>query len=119
MTREQNLEAVFVLLRTALGISPGKQHLEFLRNSCPEQLVKVTTARGEDWVYLSGKWDLRPDGDQPATGIYTDADILAWRVEGNKVTRLYLAGGSYAVTPYGSWDFGSQGNHYIADNDGI
>lgn len=80
-----------------------------------QQLVKVVTDEGEDWVYLSGQWGARPDGDQPVAGIITDADILAWRVVDKKVTRFYIAGGSYADTPHGSWDFGSQGNHYVSD----
>jgi hypothetical protein len=80
-----------------------------------QQLVKVVTDEGEDWVYLSGQWGARPDGDQPVAGIITDADILAWRVVSNKVTRFYLAGGSYAQTAHGSWNFGAQGNHYAAD----
>ncbi|MBN2594963.1 MAG: hypothetical protein JXA81_15765 [Sedimentisphaerales bacterium] len=83
-----------------------------------QQLVKVTTTEGEDWVYLSGQWGARPDGDWPVAGIVTDADILAWRVVDNTVTRFYLAGGSYAETPQGSWNFGSFGNHYVADNNG-
>jgi len=82
------------------------------------QLVAVTTAEGNDWVYLSGKWGARPDGDQPVVSITTDADIVAWRVINNVVRRVYLAGGSYAITPDGSWDFGSTGNHYGADIDG-
>jgi len=85
------------------------------RGNDNQQLVKVTTAEGQDWVYLSGKWVSRPDGDQPIAGITTDADILAWRVVGNKVTRFYLAGGSYAQTAHGSWDFGTQGNHYTTE----
>jgi hypothetical protein len=82
-----------------------------------QQLVKVVTSEGEDWVYLSSKWGSRPDGNQPLAGITTDADLLAWRVIGNEVTRFYLAGGSYAITPHGSWDFGSQGNYYTAGID--
>jgi len=88
------------------------------RGNSNQQLVKVTTAEGEDWVYLSGKWGARPDGNQPVPGIATDADIVAWRVVDNTVTRFYLAGGSYAETPHGSWNFGSFGNHYVADNNG-
>jgi hypothetical protein len=34
------------------------------------------------------------------------------------VTRFYLAGGSYAYTPDGSWDFVSYGDHYVAGSDG-
>jgi hypothetical protein len=83
-----------------------------------QQLVKVTTAEGEDWVYLSGQWGARPDGDQPVPSIATDANILAWRVINNKVIRFYLAGGSYADTPYGSWNFGSSGKYYTHDADG-
>ena len=83
-----------------------------------QQLVKVTTAEGEDWVYLSGKWGWRLDGNQPLAGITTDADIVAWRVVNNAVTRVYLAGGSYADTAHGSWDFGTHGNHYVAGTDG-
>jgi hypothetical protein len=64
---------------------------------------------------MSGKWGWRPDGNQPIAGIVTDADLLAWRVVGNKVTRFYLAGGSYAQTAHGSWNFGTQSNHYVAD----
>ena len=60
-----------------------------------QRLTKVSTAEGEDWVYFSGKWAARPDGDHPLVGIVTDADIVAWRVVDNKVTRFYLAGGSY------------------------
>jgi len=85
------------------------------RGSHNQQLVKVKTSEGEDWVYLSGKWAQRPDGYQPFAGITTDADILAWRVVDNKVTRFYLAGGSYAQTAHGYWNFGTQGNHYTAD----
>jgi len=77
-----------------------------------QQLVKISTAEGEDWVYLSGQWNSRPDGDRPVANIVTDADILAWRVVDNKVTRFYLANGSYADTPHGFRDFGSYGNHY-------
>ena len=83
-----------------------------------QQLVKVTTIEGEDSVYLSGQWGARPDGDYPVPGITTDADILAWRIVDNKVTKFYLAGGSFADTPHGSWSFDSHGNHYITDNDG-
>jgi len=83
-----------------------------------QQLVKVTTAEGQDWIYLSGQWGARPDGDGPVAGIVSNADILAWRVVDNAVTRFYLAGGSYAYTPDGFWDFGSHGNHYITDNGG-
>jgi len=83
-----------------------------------QRLVKVVTAEGEDWIYLSGKWGARLDGDQPISGIRTDADILAWRVVNNLVTKFYLAGGSYADTPNGYWNFGSYGNHYVADTGG-
>ncbi len=82
------------------------------------ELVRITTAEGEDWVYLSGQCGFRPDGDRPVAGIATDADILAWRVVGDMVTNFYLAGGSYAVTPNGSWDFGFIGNHYAPAGDG-
>ena len=84
-----------------------------------QRLVKVETAEGEDWVYLSGKWGARPDGDQPVNGIRTDADILAWRVVNNLVTGFYLAGGSSADTPNGSWNFRSYGNHYVSATDGM
>jgi len=50
-----------------------------------QQLVKVTTADGEDWAYLSGRWDARPDGEFPLVGITTNADIVAWRVKGGTV----------------------------------
>jgi len=83
-----------------------------------QQLVKVSTVEGEDWVYLSGQWGWRPDGERPIAGVVTDADILAWRVVGNVVIRFYLAGGSYAEIPEGAWNFGSHGNHYITNNDG-
>jgi len=86
------------------------------RGNYNQQLVKVTTIEGEDWVYLSGNWDWRPDGDWPVSSVATDADIVVWRVINNVVRRVYLAGGSYANTPHGSWDFGSYGNHYTADN---
>jgi hypothetical protein len=83
-----------------------------------QRLVKVTTAEGEDWVYLSGSWNDRSAGDQPVAGIMTDADIVVWRVKDGRVTRFYLAGGSYADTPHGSWSFGTHGNHYVAGTDG-
>ena len=88
------------------------------RGNHNQQLVKVTTAEGQDWVYLSGNWGVRPDGDWPVSSVTTDADMVAWRVINNVVRRVYLAGGSYANTPHGSWDFGSPGNHYSADIDG-
>lgn len=86
-----------------------------------QQLVKVTTVEGQDWVYLSGKWGARPDGDQPVPSVTTDADIVVWRVINNVVRRVYIAGGSYANTPNGSWNFASSGKHYVADanSDGI
>jgi hypothetical protein len=84
-----------------------------------QHLVKVITTEGEDWVYLSGKWGWRPDGVQPLAGITTDADIVVWRFVNNAVKRVYIAGGSYADTPHGSWDLGSHGNHYMADTGGI
>ena len=84
-----------------------------------QQLVKVSTVDGEDWVYLSGQWSARPDGNQPVAGIVTDADMLAWRVVDNEVTRFYLANGSYADTPHGFWDFGSHGNHYAGGIDNV
>ena len=84
-----------------------------------QQLVKVSTVEGEDWVYLSGQWSARPDGNQPVAGIVTDADMLAWRVVDNEVTRFYLANGSYADTPHGFWDFGSHGNHYAGGIDNV
>jgi len=77
-----------------------------------QRLVKITTAEGEDWVYLSGQWGDRANGDNPIAPIKTDADIVAWRVIGGKVTRFYLANGSYAMTPQGHWSFESPGNHY-------
>jgi len=80
-----------------------------------QRLVKVVTAEGEDWIYLSGRWSTRPDGDKPVPSVTTDADIVVWRVVNNAVKRVYLAGGSYAETPRGSWNFGSHGNHYVAD----
>jgi len=83
-----------------------------------QQLVKVITTEGEDWIYFSGEWNARPDGEQPVTSISTDADIVVWRVNNNTVKRVYIAGGSYADTPHGSWDFSYHGNHYTADNDG-
>ncbi len=85
------------------------------RGSHNQQLVKVTTAEGQDWVYLSGNWGVRPDGDQPVPTVTTDADMVAWRVINNVVRRVYLAGGSYANTPHGSWNFASSGKHYVAD----
>lgn len=81
-------------------------------------IVKVITNEGEDWIYFSGKWGVRPDEDQPVQGIITDADIVVWRVVNNIIERVYIANGSYAETPYGSWDFGVHGNHYTTDNDG-
>ncbi|MHC4171720.1 MAG: hypothetical protein ACYST5_02120 [Planctomycetota bacterium] len=87
------------------------------RGNYNQQLVKVTTAEGQDWVYLSGNWDFRPDDDWPVSSVTTDADIVAWRVVNNVVRRVYLAGGSYANTPHGSWDFGSPGKYYVADAD--
>ena len=88
------------------------------RGDYNQQLVKITTIEGEDWVYLSGRWGARPGRYQPVPNITTDADIVVWRVINNKVTRFYLAGGSFADTPHGSWNFGSHGNHYVEDNDG-
>jgi hypothetical protein len=85
------------------------------RGSHNQQLVKVVTAEGEDWVYLSGKWGARPNGDQPVAGVTTDADIVVWRVVNSAVKGVYLAGGSYANTAHGSWNFGSYGNHYVPD----
>lgn len=87
------------------------------RGNHNQQLVKVTTAEGQDWVYLSGNWGVRPDGDWPVSSVTTDADIVVWRVINNVVRRVYLAGGSYANTPHGSWDFGSPGKYYVADAD--
>jgi len=89
------------------------------RGNHNQQLVKVTTAEGQDWVYLSGNWGWRPDGDWPVSSVTTDADIVVWRVINNVVRRVYLAGGSYSNTPHGSWDFGSPGKYYVADADGI
>jgi hypothetical protein len=87
------------------------------KGSHNQQLVKVTTTEGHDWIYLSGEWDARPDGDQPIHSVATDADIVVWRIVNNAVKRVYIANGSFADTSIGSWDFGSSGNHYIADND--
>lgn len=87
------------------------------RGNYNQQLVKVTTAEGEDWVYLSGNWGVRPDDDWPVSSVTTDADIVVWRVINNVVRRVYLAGGSYANTPQGSWNFGSPGKYYVADAD--
>jgi len=87
------------------------------RGNHNQQLVKVTTIEGQDWVYLSGNWGWRPDGDWPVSSVTTDADIVVWRVINNVVRRVYLAGGSYANTPHGSWDFGSPGKYYVADAD--
>ena len=78
-----------------------------------QQLIKVTTSEGEDWVYLSGEWDFRPDGAHPVTGVFTDADIVTWRIVDNVIKRVYIANGSYIDTVYGSWNFGTIGNHYI------
>jgi hypothetical protein len=80
-----------------------------------QRLAKITTAEGEDWIYLSANWGARPDGDQPVTSLSTDADIVVWRIVNNDIKRVYIAGGSYAETSHGSWDFGSTGNHYIGD----
>jgi hypothetical protein len=88
------------------------------RGSHNQQLVKIVTVEGEDWIYLSGRWSTRPDGDKPVPSVTTDADIVVWRVVNNAVKRVYLAGGSYAETPRGSWNFGSHGNHYVADTAG-
>lgn len=88
------------------------------RGDYNQQLVKITTIEGEDWVYISGRWGARPSRYQPVPSITTDGDIVTWRVINNRVTRFYLAGGSFADTPHGSWNFGSHGNHYVADNDG-
>jgi hypothetical protein len=88
------------------------------RGSHNQRLVKVVTVEGEDWVYLSGKWGWRPDGDQPVPSVTTDADIVVWRVVNNVAKKVYLAGGSYANTAQGSWNFGSHGNHYVADMGG-
>jgi hypothetical protein len=79
-------------------------------------LVKITTIEGEDWIYLSGYWGARPDGDQPVTSVKTDADIVVWRHVNNDIKRVYIAGGSYAETPHGSWDFSYVGNHYIGED---
>ena len=78
-----------------------------------QQLVKVTTSEGQDWIYLSGKWNFRQDGENPITSISTNADIVAWRIVNNIVKRVYIANGSYADTAYGLWNFGTVGNHYI------
>lgn len=78
-----------------------------------QRLVKVTAGEGEDWVYLSGQWGERADGNHPLSGITTDADIVAWRTKGGVVTRFYLANGSYATTPDGHWQFESAGNYYL------
>ena len=78
-----------------------------------QQLVKVTTSEGEDWIYLSGQWNSGPNGENPVSGIYTDADIVVWRIVNNATKRIYIANGSYANTAYGSWNFGTVGNHYI------
>jgi len=83
-----------------------------------QRLVKVTTSEGEDWIYLSGEWNSRPDGETPVAGVATDGDILVWRVVGETVRRVYIANGSYGDTPHGSWSFGFSGNHYLADTDG-
>ncbi|MHC4678776.1 MAG: hypothetical protein ACYTEK_08765 [Planctomycetota bacterium] len=80
-----------------------------------QRLAKITTAEGEDWIYLSGNWGVRPDGIQPVSGITTDADIVIWRIINNTIKRVYIAGGSFAETLHGSWDFGFTGNHYIDD----
>jgi len=83
------------------------------RGGHQQQLVRITTAEGEDWVYMSARWGSRPDGDSPVTGVKTDADIVAWRVKNGVVTRFYLANGSYASTSNGEWQFESIGNHYV------
>ncbi len=86
-----------------------------VRGSHQQQLVKVTTADGEDWIYLSGRWGARPDGAFPLVGITTNADIVAWRIVGGTVTKIYLASGSYAATASGQWEFEVVGNHYLPD----
>jgi hypothetical protein len=82
-----------------------------------QRLAKVTTAEGEDWVYLSGRWNDRSAGQQPVIGLATDADIVAWRISNGIVTRVYIANGSYAVAPDGQWQFESIGNHYVDGTD--
>ena len=52
------------------------------------------------------------NGDHPIPNITTDADLVVWRIEDGRVTRVYLANGSYAVTSDGYWQFESVGNHY-------
>jgi len=83
------------------------------RGNQQQQLVKIATAQGEDWVYVSGRWGARPDGHYPLLGLTTDADIVAWRIQGGVVTRFYLANGSYAMTAAGQWQFERVGNHYV------
>jgi hypothetical protein len=90
-----------------VAVVEGGRHLQ--------RLVKVTTADGEDWVYLSGRWTDRSGGDHPVASVQTDADIAVWRVKGGVVTRVYLANGSYATTPHGHWQFESVGNNYLGD----
>jgi len=80
-----------------------------------QRLAKVTTPVGHDWVYMSGRWNNRANGEQPIADVTTDADIVIWRVADDIVTRIYLANGSYAVTPDGHWQFESIGNHYLDD----
>jgi hypothetical protein len=80
-----------------------------------QRLTKVTTLVGQDWVYLSGKWKDRSNGEHPIANITTDADMVIWRITNDIVTRLYIANGSYAITPDGQWQFESIGNHYIDD----
>jgi hypothetical protein len=94
--------------------SQGHVHdVQIIETGGGQQLVKVITSSGEDWVYLSGRWNDRTDGDEPLAGITTDADIVVWRVEDGSVTKSYLANGSYALTPAGHWQFESVGNHYL------
>ncbi|MBM4028570.1 MAG: hypothetical protein FJ280_24715 [Planctomycetes bacterium] len=75
-----------------------------------QRLAKVTTAEGEDWVYMSGQWAADAYGQPPS--VTTDADMVVWRLQAGQVTRVYLANGSYATTPAGHWQFESRGNHY-------
>lgn len=80
-----------------------------------QRLMKVTTSVGQDWVYLSGKWKDRSNGEQPIADITTDADMVIWRTTNGLVTRVYIANGSYAITSDGQWQFESFGNHYLDD----
>ncbi len=46
VSREENLQAVFILLRAALQRPVSERDYEILRGSCPKQLVRITSTHG-------------------------------------------------------------------------